>query len=346
MIIKRWLCLITFFIFSHAYAWLATGHELIATIAAQQLNYHAKQKIVELLTTPIDFPSARPTDLLVKPRELAKQLSDIDTASTWADAIKHYRWSGKQGDKSNQRYADMHFIATHVNKKGWQQAVQVARRRYPNNVVDGIDQMVTVLKSTTATATQQAVALRFLIHFVGDIHQPLHCFDRRFFYDHQWHSTYGGNLIRFAEGENIMCHKRLSWRNTVPMRMDNLHALWDCGVDNFVQLSAPYSKRGMQRWRNHQAQYRRYLKKLARSIIKHYATQHLDTHSLNYAQWAAQSAAIAVGQTSPLNQHQLTVEMRFDQGFPHYKQQAKPIVLQQLYLAGTRLAHLLNTIYP
>lgn len=47
-----------------------------------------------------------------------------------------------------------------------------------NNVIDAIDKQAKILADTTATKGTRAEALKFLVHFVGDIHQPLHCADR------------------------------------------------------------------------------------------------------------------------------------------------------------------------
>ena len=43
-----------------------------------------------------------------------------------------------------------------------------------NNVVWAIEQGVRVLRTVDASAAEKSAALRFVLHFVGDVHQPLH----------------------------------------------------------------------------------------------------------------------------------------------------------------------------
>merc|ERR1712226_736207 len=53
--------------------------------------------------------------------------------------------------------------------------------------------------------------MRLLIHFVGDVHQPLHCTSR---VNHQYpKGDFGGNLFKVSEKSGT--------------GVDNLHAVWD-----------------------------------------------------------------------------------------------------------------------
>jgi hypothetical protein len=62
--------------------------------------------------------------------------------------------------------------------------------------------MEKILQDNTASREQRDEALRFLVHFIGDMHQPLHAGERQ---DH------GGNLVKVTfEGQPL-----------------NLHAAWD-----------------------------------------------------------------------------------------------------------------------
>ena len=44
-----------------------------------------------------------------------------------------------------------------------------------NCIVEKLQQFIEVLKAGAATKTEPVEAWRFVIHFVADIHQPLHC---------------------------------------------------------------------------------------------------------------------------------------------------------------------------
>jgi S1/P1 Nuclease len=97
----------------------------------------------------------------------------LSTVATWADKIRfHARWS-----------APLHFINGHGDHppndcrfpgpEGWDGKERA-------NVLDAVNNVSTILTdfvqgSSAAGAPELAQeALKFLIHFVGDMHQPLH----------------------------------------------------------------------------------------------------------------------------------------------------------------------------
>jgi hypothetical protein len=127
------------------------------------------------------------------------QTNDICTAANWADSIR--------GQQINA-FTTWHFIDQRLTLS------DKSKRKYsiPSpNVVWAINQTETVLMSPNAQAYEQAWFLRFFLHFMGDIHQPLHTvalFNQQF-----PHGDKGGNLYLINS----------------PLA-DNLHRLWDQGV--------------------------------------------------------------------------------------------------------------------
>uniref|UniRef100_K3ZDM6 Aspergillus nuclease S1 n=1 Tax=Setaria italica TaxID=4555 RepID=K3ZDM6_SETIT len=73
-------------------------------------------------------------------------------------------------------------------------------------VVGGINNYTTALMNSSAPLVDPTISLMFLAHFVGDIHQPLHC----------------GNTADFG-GNTIIVH----WYNTTTT---NLHRVWDLDI--------------------------------------------------------------------------------------------------------------------
>ena len=71
-------------------------------------------------------------------------------------------------------------------------------------VVDKLDQFIAELRDPATSSAERRLALKFLLHFVGDVHQSLHAAD---------HHDSGGNAVAV-----------LYARRTVP---DKLHAYWD-----------------------------------------------------------------------------------------------------------------------
>ena len=73
-------------------------------------------------------------------------------------------------------------------------------------VVDKISDFAAVLRDRRATRTQRTEALKFLVHFVADLHQPLHCDNKR---DHGGHDI----AVRYPGLEGA-----------------DFHVVWDTGV--------------------------------------------------------------------------------------------------------------------
>jgi len=160
-----------------AYAWGAAGHEIVATIAQMYLH-----------------PTVLPTLCSILDESPHCHLAPI---ATWADKIKYrMRWS-----------AALHYVGAiddyppndcaYPGPSGWAGRKEI-------NVLDGIKNVTGLLEdwvdqdASDATASE---ALKFLVHFLGDMHQPLHLTGR----------DRGGNSAKVI------------WDG----RHTNLHSLWD-----------------------------------------------------------------------------------------------------------------------
>ncbi len=122
---------------------------------------------------------------------------DFITASVWADDIK---------GKGNTTMNTWHYINLPDPLK--------------ENVVWAINQSKTILTSPKSTANEKKLALKGLLHWVGDIHQPLHATGR----------DRGGTLFFLAENPNGK----------------NLHQYWDKGAGALPYLKRPLSKQSKQ----------------------------------------------------------------------------------------------------
>ena len=152
-----------------SFAWGSTGHQVIATLAEKQLTPKAQAQINVLLA-----------------QEPGSTLASI---STWAD------------ERRNPTTARWHFVSFPR-----QNCVYEAARDCPdgNCVVGAIQRQLEVLKSN-ADDDQKLQALKYLVHFVGDVHQPLHA---------GYADDRGGNQYQLQAF----------------MRGTNLHAFWDSGL--------------------------------------------------------------------------------------------------------------------
>lgn len=163
-----------------ALAWGPHSHELVAEIAARHLDSAPRRKVERLLGDRADLAM----------REF----------STWADRIRE---QPKFRDTASLHYVnfprdDCHFVATKHCRGG-------------RCVVAAIDKYVAQLADLSASDGDRADALAFVIHFVSDIHQPLHA---------GWSDDRGGNDVQVRVGR----------------KGSNLHAFWDDALARSAQL--------------------------------------------------------------------------------------------------------------
>ena len=158
---------------AYAYDWGKTGHRATAQIAESYLTKKTKKKINKLLDG-----------------------QGLAIVSTFADDIK--------SDRDYKSYSPWHYVNFDFDKKYGEEK--------PNefgDLVSGINKCVSVLKNESSTDDEKRFYLKMLVHFIGDLHQPLHVGRGE---------DKGGNDIQvrwFDEGSN-------------------LHRVWDSDmIDNY-----------------------------------------------------------------------------------------------------------------
>jgi len=182
--------------------WGAGGHMMTASIAFSRLNPRAKAKVNELLKIEID------------PAAVSRKSKNFVDAAHWADDIKSV--------PAFNFLKPFHFIDQPFSTDG---TALPAGLPEPDNIVKALEDNVNILKTST-DKNEQAKALRLIIHFVGDIHQPLHAATR--VTSAKPKGDRGGNdvSIKVPIGNN-------KFKNT------NLHSYWDDGIGTFPKSGPP-----------------------------------------------------------------------------------------------------------
>ena len=175
--------------------WGSGGHMMVAHIAFGRLNPNAKAQVQRLLAVPINPPA------------VTAKSPDFVNASHWADDVK--RLAGFEFSR------DLHFIDIPFETDGTSLPSDLPK---PENIVKALGHYVDVLKTST-DQNEQAQALRFIIHFVGDIHQPLHCATKV--------------DKKHAEGDRGGNDLVIKVRRNGVLKPVNLHSYWDGGIDTF-----------------------------------------------------------------------------------------------------------------
>ncbi len=167
---------------SPASAYWEYGHQTVAAIAWRNVTPSTRAAIDRLL---------RHSDLL---KTEGCPATNIEEASVWADCIK------KLGP--DWRYAS----AWHYQDVNICKPFDLATPCADGNCVSAqIERDVKILRDKAQPLAERVKALVFLIHFVGDIEQPLHAGE---------HDDAGGNNVKVSYG--IYATDRL-----------NLHMVWD-----------------------------------------------------------------------------------------------------------------------
>jgi hypothetical protein len=160
------LLLIPFFFFTKsssddAVFWGKNGHRVTGKIAEKHLSRKAKKCI----------------DKILKGQSLA-------FVSTYADEIK--------SDRKYSKYYPWHYVNMDLD-----QTYEQAEKNPEGDLVTGINTCITVLKDKNSTDEEQNFHLKMLVHFIGDLHQPMHIGQKE---------DKGGNSIQvewFGSGTNL-----------------------------------------------------------------------------------------------------------------------------------------------
>jgi hypothetical protein len=171
-VFTRIIVLLTLVFPTAAFAWGPDGHRIVALIATSRLTPEAAAQVKELLGNAT--------------------LADI---ASWADEIRNDR----------PQTAAWHYVDIPTSQPSFDE------KRDGNggdNVVDAIEYYEKYVGDKHNAANYRAEALKFLVHFVGDVHQPLHASER----DHDR----GGNsrLVFFLDQPRAV----------------NLHSVWDSSI--------------------------------------------------------------------------------------------------------------------
>jgi len=156
---------------SAASSWGDEGHKIVGAIAVHYLTPLAKQRIVSMLGADIDGLTAH----------------TIVAETTWADKFRDS--DRNTTNVRSNRTRNWHFVDIEITAPNLDAAcfghpvlptgILASAGPASDCVVDKIDQFIADLKLATTPPDECLIALKFLLHFVGDIHQPLHASDDR-----------------------------------------------------------------------------------------------------------------------------------------------------------------------
>ncbi len=207
-----WLLLLTLTFVRTASAWNSFGHMMIAAAAYDQLTPAARSRVAQLLQLNPDYPKW----VAHTAREERDELAFV-IAATWADEIKSEPDYINDGEHPSGSDAGRNIgYADHLQHRYWHfidlpfstDHTPLTPPATPN-AGSQIALFRKTLVSATASDQLKSYDLVWLIHLVGDVHQPLHTTSR--FTRSQPNGDEGGNRVS-------LCRR--------PCRVE-LHGYWD-----------------------------------------------------------------------------------------------------------------------
>lgn len=279
------------------HAWWDPGHLVTAMIAYLNLDDTARERVDELTAVlQRDYP----------------YMNHFISTGPWPDDLK------AEG---------VHVYDTwHYTNLPWNRNNIAIPDKPEVDVIWAINEAVSILSDKRPRSVEQARQLAFLVHFVGDIHQPLH--STSVFTNELPGGNVGGNAFNL-EGK---------WRN--------LHMLWDdgCGFLSPYNDINPYGEAKDDLSRE---EIRR-IEALARQLMQEFPESKITGIELTDPDfWALESHKLAVkyayrGVNGENDRGRYIFLEPGGTPSDRYLEQGQKIVRERLAAAGYRLAKLLN----
>lgn len=259
-----------------ALAWGSTGHRVVGLVAERHMDPAALKKAHAILDN-----------------------HNLAFASTWPDEIR-------SDPKTYAHTFNWHYTTWQDEDDGFHAGLE---NKSTGFLMSQLEKQIAVLKNPAASKADKAFALKFTVHLVGDVHQPLHVGTS---------GDSGGNACR------------VTWHG----KPSNLHTVWDSDMIEKTNLSytelADFASQDRSQKQTRQWQ---------SGTVNQWSEESKKLRSRIYpAEVLAPSAPVTYltyckGKVEPEAMPKLGYE---------YSYEFDPVVRERLYQAGVRLAKVLN----
>ena len=296
---------------SLCFGWDDVGHKTTAYIAWQRMSPTARENVIRILRSAPEDSHLSAFYMPYGPEsDETKRLEYFMLTATWADIVRDRAFENRQKKyhKSNWHYDDTF----------WK---QVAGRVEPLSgieeggvAVSKLMEFDKLIRNPSESDKEKAIAIAWIMHLTGDLHQPLHTSAR--VTDIEPKGDQGGNLFH------------LTPQGTPREKQVNLHWFWDSIVGRNVTF------------RNETCE-RDYIVSVAQRIMKrHPSTSFAGGLDLGqYQSWQQESFKL-----NPTDVFSPDL-VRFQMPSEKYKRNAFRVAERQLALAGYRLGDTLNQVF-
>jgi hypothetical protein len=191
------------------FAWIDTGHKVVALIAWEDLTPKSRAAVTDLLKQHPRYEKDLLPGAPADESDEARARTAFAVAATWPDIVR----SPANPMNHVANHPAWHYIDIPYILDGVTPPADKNDAPGPHNAVEALTQCAGELKDAKVTPADKAVDLCWIEHLTGDIHQPLHAV-----------SLYSAKQPDGDRGGNQdMVLKDPRYRNT----LTNLHLLWD-----------------------------------------------------------------------------------------------------------------------
>lgn len=283
-------------------SWNDTGHRITAAIAWDYLTPTAKKNIISILKQ-----APKDSDILEmynKNEEMAEKYFFMNVAY-WPDVVR-------DRDKAN-RYQKYHKGNWHYIGSYWRQTddgpVKADGLVEDENVVERIETFRKSLADPKTSNQEKAIQIAWVLHLIGDIHNPLHNTSR------VTAETPDGDL----GGNSFKLGDNWPW---------NLHSFWD----GIIDLSAPKP--------DDVSEFDYYMSEVQKITMEHPKEDYIEfIKDQNAVNWNEEGKYITMTEVYPqdLKQNELPSK--------EYQERAYELAQQAMAISGYRMAEFLNDIF-
>lgn len=305
------LTIVTLGVVFPAQAWDEVGHKITAYIAWQRMTPETRERLIKILLAAPEDAQLSTFYASYGSRTLdSRQREFFMLVATWPDIIRDRNFDvrNKKYAHSNWHYSDTMWTVTNGN------VVLLPESAEGGLAVPKIVEFDKLVKDPSISDAQKAIAIAWLEHLIGDIHQPLHASAR--VTDTEPKGDQGGNLFL------------LTPQGTPRDKQENLHWFWD----SIIIRNMP---------NNEDVCDGDYIDPIAKDIIKKYPFDKMQPRLDlgDFDGWRKESFEIASTKVFPPDLK------RFEMPSEKYKKDALKISEERMALAGYRMGELFNQIF-
>ena len=338
-----------------AAAWGRDGHQIVAGIALWRLQQvkakTALKSISSILKAELEAP-------------MLKRPNDLFLASVWPDDVR---------GTDEYRFADdLHFVSIPINRNNDPTALdeyEKAKACKPSNNVPQVPEGVCIIGAldhyskvlaTSPSKKARLEALSFIVHFMGDLHQPLHTSEDKSFTNpfggkgdrggnyrflfYLADASFNSNDIESCLATPNACTERFVDSNGEEERSNmKLHAAWD------KYMIRTEMKKNVNRGPDFKAYGKDLIAHLPQSLSPDMLAKYEEG---DFALWARQTHRVAEQNAYALIGPRAKISPADNEEYQFYllneayRVKNIKVVDEQLVIAGIRLAAVLRRIFP